>query len=427
MKNTQRFIRLTIKLLEAGCLWNFTSFFINSLPEKSRYYSLRIIGNVIEYIKSSKMFDILKIKPTIFFEGYIVKKVQSANYQKMRLPDVHNLLKDNSLNCYFHDINIYKFSKSLITSQSDVIRFKNCVFWQKIENRASAQNIPIDDNCIYYSHTNENIYLLNYDESISIDSGFNLCGVHINAWGHFLLSYIPKVYALINSKDLIPINTPVLVPEDIHAQEKEILKTLLEGHFPILYVKKDLNIFCKTLYHCSSIGYLSDHGFFTHPTDMTIPDYTGKALSWASKLLKANTPKTSGRKIYIARGPNRNLINAFEVEAYFKENGFQFIHPHLLSLSEKIEVFANATHIAGPISSGFTNFIFCNPGVKILGFFNFARCYDPLVSAVNESGQFNCQLYVLTGSEEPSGNPNNSFHIPLPAITEFIGEINFFE
>ena len=98
-----------------------------------------------------------------------------------------------------------------------------------------------------------------------------------------------------------------------------------------------------------------------------------------------------------------------------------------MSFEEKIAIFSNATHIVGPLSSGFANLFFTNRPLKILGFFNFNRCFDPFLSAWISSGDLRHNLTVLTGSEFTNNDLNSSYFIPLSEIQEYCNQNNFFD
>lgn len=70
-------------------------------------------------------------------------------------------------------------------------------------------------------------------------------------------------------------------------------------------------------------------------------------------------------KIYLSRRQvkTRRLENEQECEALFVRRGFTVVHPQQLSLPDQIQLFANATHIAGPAGSAAHNVVFSdNPG-----------------------------------------------------------------
>jgi len=54
------------------------------------------------------------------------------------------------------------------------------------------------------------------------------------------------------------------------------------------------------------------------------------------------------------------------LERFFKDNGYEIINPGEYSLQEQIDMFAEASHVAGLSGAGFINTMFCYPGTKII-------------------------------------------------------------
>jgi hypothetical protein len=72
-------------------------------------------------------------------------------------------------------------------------------------------------------------------------------------------------------------------------------------------------------------------------------------------------------KIFISRqdASARNIINEDEVFALLEQFGFQRYHLTKMSIKEQIILFKNAEIIIGPLGSGLSNILFCNPDVKM--------------------------------------------------------------
>ena len=194
-----------------------------------------------------------------------------------------------------------------------------------------------------------------------------------------------------------------------------------------MYIGEDEVIECAKLYYCNAIGYLCDHSTYVHPASIFISDFGVKAIQKVSSRIYPLIKVSQPRKLYIGRGVGRNLFNATEVEKYFISNGFEIVHPHLMTLEEKINIFGNASHICGPISSGFANIIFCRNKIKVLGFVNFARCFDPILGGLSYAGGLNHVVLMITGHEEVNNNINNSYLIELEKIVECCQEVSFLE
>jgi capsular polysaccharide biosynthesis protein len=101
----------------------------------------------------------------------------------------------------------------------------------------------------------------------------------------------------------------------------------------------------------------------------------------------------------------RNIQNYREVFSYFESLGFEEVVPHKLSIEQKIKVFGEAKIIVGPFSSGFTNIVFCKPGVQIFAFTNYARCYDSYVSTLSKV--WDAELTLITGTDVDAGANSN--------------------
>jgi len=362
--------------------------------------------------------------------AYKVLVLDEERYESIRTPNVYQLVNNNFLTLNKREIAIYCFPNAKIRAKSDIVKIGNNVFWEKANRPEFAQVIPADCDYLAIEKINGNVTTFTGKTTRHFGVGYNLCGVHTNAWAHFVVSYLPK---LISIRDFF--NDPVLkifVPNNILQNNKDLIYFTIENliskiKIEIIYVDDDETIECSQLYHCSDINYLCDHTKYMSPASSCISIYGAKAIHEVANRIWLNINNTNLRKLYIGRGSGRNLINASEVEDYFLYNGFEIIHPHLMTLEEKINIFGNASHIVGPVSSGFANFIFSKNKIKILGFSNFTRAFDTFISGLNSSGNFNHELMVITGDEEVSSDINNSFYIELKKIKIYCEQANYFD
>lgn len=351
--------------------------------------------------------------------AYKVHLVDEERYEQVRTPDVYDVTKDNFVTLRKHEISIYCFPDARIRAKSDIIKIGKNAFWEKANRPEFAQTIPVDSDFISIDKEKRNLISFEEKKIRHFDSGFSLCGVHTNTWAHFIISYLPKLIALdeFNSGEKLSI----FVPRNMLENNKDLVlfvmyKINTNKEFEIVFVDDDEIIECSKLYYCNAIGYLCDHSTYVHPASACISDYGAKAVQKVSSRIWSTVKISQPRRLYIGRGAGRNLFNAAEVEKYFIQNGFEIVHPHLMTLEEKIQTFGNASHICGPVSSGFANMIFCKNKVKILGFFNFSRCFDPFISGLSFAGGFNHEILFITGHEEVNINLNNSYLIELDKI-----------
>lgn len=75
------------------------------------------------------------------------------------------------------------------------------------------------------------------------------------------------------------------------------------------------------------------------------------------------------RKLYFTRAQTRQgstLLNHTAIEDLFLKSGFEIVAPELLSVSAQLELFAEASHVAGEYGSGLHSSIYSSPGIPVL-------------------------------------------------------------
>lgn len=374
-----------------------------------------------------KKYHILTYAESNFFKKHMIDE---ERYEQVRTPDVFGITKDNFLILRKHEIAIYCFPNARIRAKSDIIKFGKYAFWEKANRPEFAQNIPVDSDFIAIDKMSRDVVSFEEKNIRHFDSGFSLCGVHTNTWAHFIISYLPKLIAL--DEFNLGSKLSLFVPSKMLENNKDLIIFVLKNintknEVEIVYVEDDEVIECANLYYVNAIGFLCDHSTYVHPTSSSISNFGAKAVQRVASKIWSTVLISKPRKLYIGRSAGRNLFNAILVEKYFVDNGFEIVHPHLMSLDEKINTFGNATHICGPVSSGFANMIFCKDKVKILGFINFSRCFDPIFSGLCYAGGFKHDVMYLTGHEEVNNNVNNSYLIELDKIISCCQDIKYFD
>ncbi len=71
------------------------------------------------------------------------------------------------------------------------------------------------------------------------------------------------------------------------------------------------------------------------------------------------TPQPS-RRLYVERPgtDHRSLDNAAEARGVLEAHGFETVHPGTMGFADQVALFAQASHIAGPLGAGLTNMLF---------------------------------------------------------------------
>lgn len=76
------------------------------------------------------------------------------------------------------------------------------------------------------------------------------------------------------------------------------------------------------------------------------------------------------RKLYLSRGGKRRVKNEDEVREVLQQFGFEILSDIDRTVDEQIRLFQEAAVVVGPHGAGFTNLLWCEPGTKVLEFFN---------------------------------------------------------
>lgn len=91
-----------------------------------------------------------------------------------------------------------------------------------------------------------------------------------------------------------------------------------------------------------------------------------------NKIQRANKNKPRYKKIFIGRkfGSRRNIKNRGEVIDVFERHGFAYLEMDNISLGEQINIFMNATHIAGIHGAALSNITFARRDAQLIELMN---------------------------------------------------------
>ena len=81
-------------------------------------------------------------------------------------------------------------------------------------------------------------------------------------------------------------------------------------------------------------------------------------------------PMTANRKIFLTRKGRRRFENQEELESIASSKGYEVIDTDGMGISEQIDLFRSATHIASNHGAGLTNLVYANPGTQVLELFS---------------------------------------------------------
>jgi len=113
-------------------------------------------------------------------------------------------------------------------------------------------------------------------------------------------------------------------------------------------------------------------------SEVIIPSYVGlpelpapTALSFLRKFMPKTQPSEK-RRIYISRkkSKRRKIINEAQIIPILKKRGFHIVHPGEMSVTEQMQLFAEADIIISPHGAELTNLVFCSAGTKVIEIFS---------------------------------------------------------
>lgn len=349
-----------------------------------------------------------------------VYHIKDESWERVYMPEIYKIMKSWENSSYHPAQDIYEIKNVDVRAASDIVTIGTSCIWDKSELDIFSKIIPIDNGLLEYK---ENKVWMCASKNINIVHGasVSLCGVHAKVWTHFLIQYLPNLYYAEEAGLLDKQDTVLLTPDYTDRNILEIINATLAAH------PKVKRIICKdefdTVYRCDTLYYMACSSIETNqahyilPYDTVIPKRATDILR--KKIVEPYTHKENDSndkkiKLYIVRrSAFRGLLNYEEIEEFFKNEGFQLVEPHKLSMAEKAQLFRRAGIIAGPASGGWTNVIFCN-GAKGLFLNTMSRTIDAYSKYLMQMG--GVKVLQVTGMDYSTSSIHSDFYIPLEKI-----------
>jgi hypothetical protein len=355
-------------------------------------------------------------------EKFLLKN-EDDKIETLFFPKIFDLSLGGEIKVLTKGIRVYEFRNVSFALNSDFIRFYDkSVFCDKIERIESIFNKCGDQDFI--SLQKNAIILKRYSKRKNFNYVFHLTGCFSKVWTHFLVQFLPKLkYLNVISRDE---KIAILLPENIDSHIVKMVDFFVKDldNVEINFVTDDTLVFCKKIIYVSNDTWLSDIGISPSIFHIKISDSTVNFLLTMAKKMCENISKYQNqKKIFIGRVGKRNIENYSEVLKYFESNGFVEIFPHLLTFNEKLEIFSNADFIAGPLSSGFANIIFCLKSPVVLVLSNQSRYSDMFFTKFAKSLNINYNTFIA--KETLVGNEDSDYIIDLVALKKCMSTLNY--
>lgn len=394
------------------------------------------VTKALQFILVARRFIINKIENTCEtlkliepeeYENYVYKVIAPSRVDCLQVMPVFNNYQGGQLHVYSPAIKIMKFQNAIITPKSDIIRLDGEVFWDKFFNEVFRKITPLDGDLEGFNTEQLTVTVRRpiYTKSkyfLKIDVVFSLCGVHSTHWGHFVWCYLPKIKTLSALSHLDQI--VVLVPETDDQQLKDLIdySIRLYGNYEILYVSNKTLVNCNQLYYCTTTTWITDHANYQIIADHQPTQFALDALLEFNNQILGNKVMKPFRRLYLPSAGNRKLTNSSEIQIFFQNLNFEIIDPRDLNLDDKIKLFSEASHVAGPSGSGHYNVLFCRPGTKVLAL-SYLSNPDTILASLCKILQLESNM--LFGVIDESQGVHKEFTVPLQIIDDFLRKTDF--
>jgi hypothetical protein len=208
--------------------------------------------------------------------------------------------------------------------------------------------------------------------ALNTGSCLSLCGGTSANYAHWLSQYLPRLYFFLESHGSQTQHLNVLVDDEVSEAHLKSIE-LLVLQYPDRVNELSIFILCNgMLVKCSKLISIFNVGYCQfEPRSSQSPFFLRldcKLIrSMATRILEGTAPNVCAeKKIFLKRSSEvRRLVNQAEVEELLIANGFDVIVPELLSLSEQVSLFSEATHVIASTGAGLANCIFCQDKTRV--------------------------------------------------------------
>lgn len=374
------------------------------------YPYFKVLKDWYDKLFNSQWYNLI---PDLHSRFQLIKEIAPASWVKSSLPDVYHVQRNCFADYYMNELALYSIRDAVISYSSDFIMVgEECVWEKSLRSTFSAEN-PADYPLLL--HKDNKVLLRNYRKEVVISGNvISLVGVFSDVWAHFVVMYLPKLYYA-GENGLLDGDITLLTPHYKDAHLKEMVDEYLIKYPNVRRV--EVNHHCN--YRCEALLYIPTLCVLADASDYILP-FMGIFTPLVGDLLRKNLidpftnkaneivdDKVCSSKIYITRrySAYRSILNGKELEDLFVSKGFTLVDPGKMSLLEKVKVFSHADVIAGPLSGGFINTLFCKENAKVLGFSTIPRIAETFLPFIQSLSKFD--LLLVTGLDlDKTTQPN---------------------
>lgn len=347
----------------------------------------------------------------------VVNNIKEESWERLYVSEVFKISKEYSIECYSGAQYVLTVDDARVSSQSDIVVTSKGVLWDKYYKSSFTKTIPLDSNLISFSIGQVDV--VKAKKQISVDGAvISMGGVHSNVWAHFLVMYLPRLYYAAEL-GLLDNSVTVLLPQYWDGHIRQIVYDFLSGYTNVSIVEMEdsIDYLCQSLFYIPSFSNATDHSSYCMAIDFLIPQNVVDMLSkyLVERYSSIAHKDKHKKKLYLARrGGYRCATNWQEIEDFFRNEGFEIIEPHKLTLVEKVAAFKNANVIVGPYSAAFTNLLFCKDA-KVLIISPLMRSVETYYYTIAQ--KTSVRILNVTGVDKGM-NIHTNYFVPVEKIKE---------
>lgn len=358
----------------------------------------------------------------------LIKVITPATWVKCQLPEVYQVQRSCYADYYMNELAVYNIHNAVFSYGSDFILIGNDCVWEKSQRSTFSAENPADYPLLL--HKENKVLLRKFRKEVFVPGTvISLVGVFSDVWAHFVVMYLPKLYYA-GESGLLDGDITLITPHYKDAHLKEMVDEYLLKYPNVRRVEAGHH--CN--YRCESLLYIPTLCVLADASDYILP-FMGIFTPLVGGLLRKNLidclkikaneifeDDFCSSKIFITRRYSfyRSILNGKELEELFVSKGFTVVDPGKMSLLEKIKVFSHADVIAGPLSGGFINTMFCKEKAKVLGFSTIPRTAETFLPFIQLLSGID--LLLVTGFDlDRTTQPN--YIVPMNRVEEALNHL----
>lgn len=261
-----------------------------------------------------------------------------------------------------------------------------------------------------------------------VPRALTLTGVHTSNFGHWLLEFLPRVWAAARRDGFDEVT--ILVDARMHPQLRPALEFFVGPSHPIRELEPWEAVRVEELWTCSSIVYFPvgpRPGESENDDPLPIDaEAFAAVVEWIRPRLEALSVHRGGRRVYLSRqdSQHRRLVNRQEVEAFFADRGFEIYDPGALPFVEQLRRIREADVVVGPDGSAMWLAFLAERGTRV-GYLNNPFLEEHWWVQANHLA-LGHRFLVLTGDVvalHPDYRKFSDYRIDVASLDAFLDEL----